>query len=870
MALEYVLHARYYSGLSPLGSKTYGNGLDSQGFDCLRDLEAPFTSETIDASRQRSVFDYFSAASNVYMPGSAGIFPAGSGNAETGNRRKQATNRVVNFMNNVYFQVGDKIYKWDDVGETWNVSHVMTDKSTTESNCIGLFPVNVGGRPKLVTAWASNANTNWFGASLDGLTDVWEEQEIALGINPTDGDGGIHTTCQFAGRIYFLLPQAPWLSIYWFDYTYLTLGSLPIQGAGLANWVFPAELCVFNNELYCINKDGFGENINIWKMTSEDGVKPQFMAQFPREPSAHTGEDFFSALTSAAEFEGRVMLYVDHVSDDRAVQRPKLIAYYVVSGADEKIGTIDDTSHGFGSIVYQIPDAPATGLQSFQSIGFAGNPLKMMANTLGAGEDVVAAKGERMVVRVHTNQAEKFRGDGEFTNNKTVISVASRFGMYCSTPQAGAGGGEGNVLFQHTSLPSGEFAFFAFQREGRHRAFPHEQIGGGGRISVVDNNGDPIIGMTLLEPQPIANRQGIIRLNYQMHTTPAHPNGTPVNVRFFYDTNGHAPERPCTLITSDVGELGQAGSISGNIIFGIAADSGNHWVDWNAAADIGENGLGNRIMLNGLIAATGTDGSSIAALNSPTDLGGLALWLDASDVSTVASGTGVSSWSNKSTAGVFGSVTQGAAANQPQYLWGDLNGLNGILFDGSDDFLFGKPAAISGTPATIMMVYEPRSSAGDQHMFSLSADTGVDKFPGLTYTDNEWMSIISSGVNTVVSSQDSFRRISETAPRTGINPGVSVNNPHLIIWEEIDFAASSRVDRNDEIETDFTADGTVALSGLSNTTIGRFTGAQHSGLYNVTGKYANAVIYEIVAYSGILTNVDKESLRLYAENKWGL
>ena len=66
---------------------------------------------------------------------------------------------------------------------------------------------------------------------------------------------------------------------------------------------------------------------------------------------------------------------------------------------------------------------------------------------------------------------------------------------------------------------------------------------------------------------------------------------------------------------------------------------------------------------------------------SPTSLNGLALWLDAADASTIT-GTAVSSWADKSGAGV--TLTQGTGGNRPASGSRNLNGKkNAIDFAGS-------------------------------------------------------------------------------------------------------------------------------------------------------------------------------------------
>ncbi len=71
---------------------------------------------------------------------------------------------------------------------------------------------------------------------------------------------------------------------------------------------------------------------------------------------------------------------------------------------------------------------------------------------------------------------------------------------------------------------------------------------------------------------------------------------------------------------------------------------------------------------------------------SPTEIGGLSLWLDADDAGTLTlNGNGVASWQDKS--GNNRNATQGTAASQPTDTAAGLNGKHVVTFDGSDDFL---------------------------------------------------------------------------------------------------------------------------------------------------------------------------------------
>ena len=68
-----------------------------------------------------------------------------------------------------------------------------------------------------------------------------------------------------------------------------------------------------------------------------------------------------------------------------------------------------------------------------------------------------------------------------------------------------------------------------------------------------------------------------------------------------------------------------------------------------------------------------------------------ALWLDANDLSTISTGTGVSEWRDKS--GNARNVTQGTGGTQPTLTVGGLNGRNVLSFNGSQYLT--SPAATS-------------------------------------------------------------------------------------------------------------------------------------------------------------------------------
>ena len=87
---------------------------------------------------------------------------------------------------------------------------------------------------------------------------------------------------------------------------------------------------------------------------------------------------------------------------------------------------------------------------------------------------------------------------------------------------------------------------------------------------------------------------------------------------------------------------------------------------------------------------------------SPSDLDGLALWLDADDDSTITESSGaVSEWGNK---GSGPDVTQSIAAYKPTTGAASINSLNAITFDGTNDCLSAASSFTSAAQPYLMAV----------------------------------------------------------------------------------------------------------------------------------------------------------------------
>lgn len=95
-----------------------------------------------------------------------------------------------------------------------------------------------------------------------------------------------------------------------------------------------------------------------------------------------------------------------------------------------------------------------------------------------------------------------------------------------------------------------------------------------------------------------------------------------------------------------------------------------------------------------------------------------ALWLDASDISTITVATGVSVWLDKS--GNNRNASQSVAPNQPLYIIGGLNNLNVLRFDGINDF-FHLLYNASPAPHTVFAIINRRAGGTADNQVIISA-----------------------------------------------------------------------------------------------------------------------------------------------------
>jgi len=879
MALEWVLHARYMTATPERGTNNYG-GQDF-GSNCIQAdrQEQPFTSVVADASRNS--FNYFSSAP-ILLDG--GI----TGNTETGNGNKQAVNRAVNFMGKDYLILGDTIYNYSDASGIWVSQHFLTGKTATSTSTLGLYPVFVQNKPQLVTAWSVSNGATWRYAKLDGDTETWTTSSAqAGGLAINDTNGGILTEIQHGDRIYYTTSSEA--SFGYYDFV---LDSFGTNSFGTTSR-HPMDFASYMNDLYILNKNAT-DNVQILRVDATSTVFEGLIFD-TGTPSVIVGIDVGDTLTTTSQFEGRPLFFVDNVYDTGnapgETAEPTLWAYYAThastAGYIGSIPSTTDTNHGLAAQPLRRVGGTGVliGVQAPGSqpvTGFRANPFKMMHNQEGSwlgGFGAASRKDEDIILRAFIDQ--KDRGlDG---TGRSSIICASRFAGQRCTGSPGGGGEFGNLFYHvfrgsgntdggnHPNPPTKDGGAHAFDfighpaKQVRQRAFPHGQLGGGARHSELDNDGHRVADI-IYRGSNLTDEDGIIRISYSIIPSSGALVGGDVDIRWWYDIHNHAPESACTLVgTSDgaiSGVIGATGLLVANV---IVTEGKIYTVDWDAKGD----GLQRyqRYTLNGQINFGQGD---IVALDDPTDLNGLLSWFEANDDTTITSGVthNVSEWRDKGTA--LSGLVQFNTSSQPTLIQAANNGLDGVSFvDTNEEFLFTSGSPITGQSATIFLIYEP-SSVAEMTIFSMS-DDNVSSTSSLT--NHEYWSMLTHSTDSELRLRDfSFEAALGAQPvrELAVPSGGIADNTRLAVWRNTAFEGQGQLFPSGQLqETEWTTDGTIEATGLSNTTFGRTTGAQISGVYSPS-LYYDGTIYEMAMYDRILADVEVLRFEKYAKAKYNL
>lgn len=228
----------------------------------------------------------------------------------------------------------------------------------------------------------------------------------------------------------------------------------------------------------------------------------------------------------------------------------------------------------------------------------------------------------------------------------------------------------------------------------------------------------------------------------------------------------------------------------------------------------------------------------------PRAISGLALWLDASDASTVTlNGSAVSQWRDKS--GNSRHASQSVAANQPLYDSVRLNGLRTVTCDVNSKWLSGAaPASTAYTTFVVARIQNSSPSFG--RVFTLARAASTDNVsPSYTPLVRSF-----GNADLLYSFNDTFQAAFSV-------PG---NQWSVLCSNAGGSVISNR--RNNGTASTFTS---AVLSGTNFTRYGIGTAFPNDTFSGIIGDFA-----EVLLFSTNLPTAEETSIARYLGAKWGV
>lgn len=234
---------------------------------------------------------------------------------------------------------------------------------------------------------------------------------------------------------------------------------------------------------------------------------------------------------------------------------------------------------------------------------------------------------------------------------------------------------------------------------------------------------------------------------------------------------------------------------------------------------------------------------------SPLDLPGLALWLDASDLSTITHDAGaVSQWDDKSPNGWH--VAQGTGAAQPLTGAATRNGRNVLVFDGTNDFLIN--AVNTGLSLKAIT------------LFTVATETTEKNFSGI-------FAMSSAGANDWQSADGFMLTHGGASHRIELAGGVSA----AVLLQQAGTGAtpwslvrSTLGSTSQTLFVNGVSTATDDYAGMTTHTAGMRVGANKQT--GATGFFLNGQIAEIRMFSRVLTADEIAANEADLAAKWGI
>jgi hypothetical protein len=227
---------------------------------------------------------------------------------------------------------------------------------------------------------------------------------------------------------------------------------------------------------------------------------------------------------------------------------------------------------------------------------------------------------------------------------------------------------------------------------------------------------------------------------------------------------------------------------------------------------------------------------------SPTQISGLALWLDASDDAQVTADVGITTWRDKS--GNGRNATQGVGTKQP-IRSNTINGKKVLTFQGSDDTMsVANVAAFNATSQTIIVVSR-QSAAANQALFYKASATSANGVV-LRYRTGTtiWLYQKNDGTSELLSNN------------SNTNTNTNVYTTVLQPTSQAGFV-----------------NGSAPTNGLATNTVTSVyddTGALWIGSRRDIGEYLAGDVCEVLWWPRALSTAERQQCERYLGGKWGI
>ena len=266
---------------------------------------------------------------------------------------------------------------------------------------------------------------------------------------------------------------------------------------------------------------------------------------------------------------------------------------------------------------------------------------------------------------------------------------------------------------------------------------------------------------------------------------------------------------------------------------------------------------------------------------SPTEISGLALWLDASDSSTLfqnsdgtvpatATSDPVGYWGDKSGNGRH--LTQAISGSRPSLLPTGISSKPALNFDGTDDNIWRQPG-LTSDDLSILTVHQSNALGGGiTYEFTHSGDVTNSQAVNATgFVNVAGLQVAASGSPAYMSDvQRSFANV-DIQGRSGTAGDIAANVP-VLSTQCVSYSATASAIRKQAWTSGngMLNSGRFNCGGWSAVTLGARRNNLAAGGINSPTVFLSGRIAEVITYSRYITDTERRKLELYLARKYSV